>query len=479
MSNAQRVFKNTIALSIANSLPRVTQAVVIFVAARVIGDVGLGKYYTIASLIAITNLVTDLGLTSSFTREVSKKKEEASKYFFNFFIVKLFLGLVAYGTLILLTFSLNYSVDILKAAYLYGLFMVFWGISGFFQALFQAFEEMKYTAWMSIMSSLLNLVISVSLLYTRGNFMSPIWGLVGGAVVAFIIGLLIVRNMITFSFSYFDWPFLKKNLKLTIPYALNSLFASVYFRIDSIILSKLETEQVMGWYGAAYKLLDNLLMFPQFFLGAVYPVFCRIHDESQEKLSELFAQSFKILSMGAFPIAIGLFLTAKKVMMLLYGPDFTPGVLTLQILTLALFMIFFTSLGVTTLMAMNRMKVVNLVGAFNIVLNVCLSFLLIPKSGFGLSLQGAAIATVACELTGVIVFMLYFLKIKMIRRDMLNYLYKPIIAAIVMAFAVYFTLSFNLLVNVGVGMSVYFLILWGLKGFSDKELSVIKGFIKR
>ena len=102
MSDAHKVAKNTIALSIANSLPRITQAVVIFIAARSIGDVGIGKYYTIASLVGLTNLFTDLGISSLFTKEVAIHKDQASKYFFNTFIVKLFLGVLSYFSLILM-----------------------------------------------------------------------------------------------------------------------------------------------------------------------------------------------------------------------------------------------------------------------------------------------------------------------------------------------------------------------------------------
>ena len=161
MSDAKRVAKNTLFLSIANTLPRITQAVVIFVSARVIGDVGLGKYYTIAALVNFTNLMTDFGITSYFTKEVAKDKANASKYFVNMFVVKMFLGFLSYVSLIGLTYTLQYPADILRSAYLYGAYMAVWAIAGLFLALFQAFEEMKYNMVMWGLSAFINLFLSL------------------------------------------------------------------------------------------------------------------------------------------------------------------------------------------------------------------------------------------------------------------------------------------------------------------------------
>lgn len=479
MSDAQRVIKNTIFLSIANTLPRITQAVVIFIAARTLGDVGLGKYYTIASLVGLTNLFTDLGITSSFTKEVAQHKNQASKYFFNFFVVKIFLGFLSYFSLVAITYLLNYSLDILHAAYIYGFYMAIWAVAGLFLALFQAFEEMKYNAWMWGISGITNLFISLYLLFSGHGFTSPIWGLTGGALIAFILGLVILQKQITFSFSYFDFRFLKHNLKIAFPFALNSIFSSIYFRLDSIILSKLETEQVMGWFGAAFKLLDNLVILPQFFLGAIYPALCRFYNEDQEKFKWVFSESLKVIAMGAFPITIGLLLLAQKIMLFLYGPSFVNGTLSLQILSFALLCVFFTSLGVVSLMAMGQMKIANLVGAINIFNSALLCFFLIPKQTLGLSLNGAALTTLACELFGLIVFGIYFYQRKVFRRNILVDLGKPLLSGIVMGVVVYLSLPYNLVINIVLGAVVYFLVLFLLKGFEKHEIDLIKGLLKK
>lgn len=477
--NADKVVKNTLFLSIANTLPRITQAVVIFIAARALGDVGLGKYYTIASVVALTNLFTDLGLSASFTKELSTHKDEVSKYFFNILLVKIFLGFFSYAALIFITYLLDYPQDILKSAYLYGIYMSVWAITGLFLSVFQAFEEMAYNAFIWGLSAFINLAVSLFLLFSHPTFLSPIWGLTIGGLFSLILGIILISKKVHFSFSYFDKPFLIKNLKLAFPFALNSIFSSIYFRLGSIILSKLESEQVMGWYGASFKLLDNLLMLPNFFLGAVYPTLCRIVKDSREKFTWVFSESLKVIAVGGFPISFGLYITAPKIILFLYGPEFINGTLSLKILSFALLAIFFTSFGVVSLMVLGKMKLVNLVGIFNILLNAGICFLLIPSWGMGWSLNGAAFATLACELFGLLAFMIYFIKRKLFRRNLLQDIGKPFLASLVMSFAVYLSLSLNLFFNILIGGLVYFLVLWLLKGFEDREIELIKNLFRR
>src|SRR3989339_639452 len=421
MSESHRIVKNTIFLSIANTLPRITQMIVIFIAARLIGDVGLGKYYTIASVVALTNLFSDLGISTSFTKEVSIKKDQASKYFVNLFVVKLFLGCVTYLSLIVITYFLNYSIDIMNA----------------------------------------------------------VWGLTVGSVVSFIIGALIVRGQIKFSLSYLDWNFLKQNLKLAFPFAINSIFSSIYFRINSIILSKLVTEQVMGWFGSAFKMLDNLLILPQFFLGAVYPVMCRLYRESQERFRSILNQSLRVIAIGSFPISIGLFMLSQKTILFLYGPDFIGGTLSLEILSFALLAIFFTSFQVITLMSMGKMKIVNLVGGINIFLNSFLSYVLISTWGANLSLNGAALSTLVCEVFGLIIFTIYFLKKGLFNKESFYLLFKPIISGTIMGVIVYLIRDGNIFISVIVGIVVYFGVLLLMKGLSEKELKIVKSLFKK
>lgn len=479
VSEAQKVAKNTIFLSIANTLPRISQAIVIFVAARMIGDAGLGKYYTVASLVAMTSLFTDLGITPSFTREVSTHKDQASKYFVNLFLIKIILGILSYLSLIILTYALNYSLDIIQAAYVYGGYLAIWTLISLYLSLYQAFEEMKYNAWIWGSSAILNLVISLYLLFNNGGFMSPVWGLSLAAVASLIIAVVFARNKIRFNFSLLDWQFLRQNLKLAIPFALNTIFSTVYFRINSIILSKIKPEEIMGWYGAAYKLLDNLVVLPNFFLGALYPVLCRFYKESYPKFVEVFSQAIRVLALGAFPISVGLFLISKKVILFLYGPEFVNGSLSLQILSFALMAIFFTSLGVQTLMAMGRMKVVNYVGAINILLNVGLSFWLIPEKGANLSLNGAAIASLICELFGLMVFTIYFWLKKLINWSIVKSISKPIISTLIMGVLVYLSLPYNMFINITIGVAVYLLMMGIIGGFSEKELSIIKSLVRK
>src|SRR5207244_1517417 len=58
----------------------------------------------------------------------------------------------------------------------------------------------------------------------------------------------------------------------SLPLGITLLFNLVYFRADSIILTLTRPTAEVGIYGLAYKVFEIVLVFPTFFMNAVYPL---------------------------------------------------------------------------------------------------------------------------------------------------------------------------------------------------------------
>ena len=105
---------------------------------------------------------------------------------------------------------------------------------------------------------------------------------------------------------------------------------------------------------------------------------------------------------------------------------------------------------------MGKMKIVNLVGGINIFLNSFLSYVLISTWGANLSLNGAALSTLVCEVFGLIIFTIYFLKKGLFNKESFYLLFKPIISGTIMGVIVYLIRDGNIFISVIVGIVVYF-----------------------
>ena len=128
---------------------------------------------------------------------------------------------------------------------------------------------------------------------------------------------------------------------------------------------------------------------------------------------------------------------------------------------------------------MGKMKIVNLVGGINIFLNSFLSYVLISTWGANLSLNGAALSTLVCEVFGLIIFTIYFLKKGLFNKESFYLLFKPIISGTIMGVIVYLIRDGNIFISVIVGIVVYFGVLLLMKGLSEKELKIVKSLFKK
>ncbi|OIN95073.1 hypothetical protein COS81_02410 [candidate division WWE3 bacterium CG06_land_8_20_14_3_00_42_16] len=476
MGTGQRIIKNTFALTISNFVPRAIQTLLVFYAARLVGDVGLGKYYTISSLIAILSLVTDFGLNGLITREIAKDKSDTQKYFWNILFFKIFLFLLSFIFLILTVKILGYSVDILKGAYIFGLFMIISAISSFICAFWQAFEEMKFIGIFATLGSLFNLGITVWLLMRGAGFMSLIWGLVVSSLVTLFLHLIFFGRRASLKFENIDLLFLKKILKVVVPFALISIFSTIYFRQDIIFLSKFKNDAVVGWYGSAHKIIEVLQMVPYAFLGAAYPVFSRTFHENFRNFTFLYRQVFKILIFLSFPIAIGLAVLNRQIILLLYGTNFLNASTSLVILAGVLLLLFPNTLFTIVAMAIDKIKFASLIAFIDIILSIIFNLIFIPSWGLNWSLNGASLTALICETFNFIAFAFY-LNRKVFKLDIFKVAVIPFVSAAIMGISVWFLRPFGLWICLAAGAMVYPLMLVIFKGISREEFVFIRGLI--
>ena len=68
---------------------------------------------------------------------------------------------------------------------------------------------------------------------------------------------------------------LARSLILTgIPFLIYGVLGVIYYRLDTVLLSLLTNANVVGWYGASYRLFDTLVFLPSIVISMImYPVF--------------------------------------------------------------------------------------------------------------------------------------------------------------------------------------------------------------
>mgnify|MGYP001593616702 CR=1 FL=1 len=287
-------------------------------------------------------------------------------------------------------------------------------------------------------------------------------------VLVFIFTLAVCFPMFIKKVSSVERGFVKSLIYTTVPFGLSIFFGSVYFYINSIILSYMKGDIELGVYSAAYNLALALLFIPAMYTSAIFPLMSRYYKESGDKLRYIYRKSFKYLYIAGLALSIFTFFRSESLISVFYGSGYSGAATALKIISFFIFIKFINFLIGNLLAAADRqnsrMAIQGLTAAFNVILSI----LLIPFLG----LIGAAISTLVTE---VLLFIVYFGEAtKAVGRiALLPLLIRPGLAGLAMAiFLNYF--DSNIVIEGLAAMLVYGIALIILRAFSsqDKELFI-------
>jgi len=261
--------------------------------------------------------------------------------------------------------------------------------------------------------------------------------------------------------------------KAAIPMGLAGIFVTIYYRIDTVMLSAMKGDAVVGWYNAAYNLIFGLMFIQGSFNTAIFPVLSRLSSNSMNSLRMVYQRSFKYLFCMGLPIAVGATILAERIILPIYGREYINAAGSLQILIWAIAFIFVNGLLGNMLIATNQQKLLAYIVGGGAGLNIVLNTLLIPA----LSYKGAAIATVASELFA---FLLCSLTLsKLIAPSPLFKVYKkPLLGVLIMgAFIVIFDFL-PIIALILLAAIVYIAALLIMRTFDQGDRNLLKQVLK-
>jgi len=475
MTTAKRIAKNSTLIFLGDATGAILQLIVVVYLVRYLGDVAFGKYAFAFAFTSLFMILSKLGLSVLSIREIARDTSKAGEYLTNISIIKFILSLITIVLIVVTINLMHYPQDIILAVYIVGGVMVFTSFTEFFRSIFRAFERMEYGTITQIIEKILIFGSVLPVLFLG-------YGLIEVVSVMFIVQAFIFLLTLIVLIKKFIKPKLTFNLSLSktlikaaLPFGLASIFAVIYFQTDTVMLSVMKGDAIVGWYNAAYRLVMGTLVIPSAFIGALYPVLSRYFTSSKDNLMVLYGKSFKFLLVLAIPLGIGTTLLADRIIIFLYGEDFTYSIIALQILIWIASILFLTQLIGYTLASINKQLVDTRIAGTAALLNVILNLLLIPTHSY----VGAGIASIISQ---VFVFTCEFnyLQKNGYRVKIFKIVLKPLCAGVIMGLLIYSfrVMSINLFVIVIGAIVTYVACLYMLKAFDEKEMEMMRDMFK-
>jgi O-antigen/teichoic acid export membrane protein len=182
-------------------------------------------------------------------------------------------------------------------------------------------------------------------------------------------------------------------LRESIPLAIGFGLVSIYYKLDIVMLSKLDTLASVGQYSIGYKFADLASYVPFALLTPVLSLMISAWPNDTASLRSHFRQAFVLLTVAATAVSIGFACVAQPVVELLYGSRYAPSVDAARYLVAGAALQYFSYLCFTTFVSIGRNRSYALAGLAGVLINAGLNFALIPRYSF----NGSAVATVITE----------------------------------------------------------------------------------
>lgn len=474
MNTIQRIAKNTAALFAAQFVVALLSLALSIFIARSLGDVIFGKFSFAIAFTSIFAIFLSLGFPTVIMRDVARDKSLAPMYLGNIAVINAILSVIIFGLIVLTINLMCYPHDTTIAILIFGISNIFISFANIFRVIFRAFERMEYEALLSITRQILTFSLSLVALFLG-------YGLIAIACVFLISSIfdsllsffICIRKFATPKLEI-DIKFWKKITKSALPIAFLGATALIYTRIDTVMLSAMEGDAVVGWYNVAYSLVLGLKPIPILLMTALFPVMATFYTASRNSLKTAYEKSLRYLFMLGLPMSTGIMLLSDRFILLLYGEQFGNSIIALQILAWDVLLFFLYANMSFVLVSMNKQNKMAAASGGCAAINVILNLILIPRFSY----IGAGIATIATE-TVLLGLYFYFLSKYLCRLSLQKIIIRPLVACVTMAIFIYFCNGINLTLLILSAAVVYFAMLCITKSISSEDIGFIKKILKK
>jgi O-antigen/teichoic acid export membrane protein len=401
MNAVERIAKNTRFLFAATFVTYILGFFSVSITGRYLGAELFGTVSLALAFVNIFGIISDLGLGTVTVREVARNKELTGKYFANMAAMRAFLAVLTFCVIVASAVLFGYSMQTISVIVVVALSIGFTTFVSLFYAIFRAFEKMKYQSIGLILNSalwLLGVVIAAVLSFGVISFAS-LYAFVGASVLIYC-GAVFRRKFSPIRLEI-DLAFWRSTIKMALPFALTSVFVTVFYWIDSILLSIMKGVEVVGWYSAAYRLMVVLLVVPQVVNLTIFPAMSRFYVEARGSLLSTRDTFFRYMVLIAVPMGIAVTFLASEIIRLIFGTGYTNSIIALQILVWSSVFVYLGSPFARFLESSNQQLTITKITVILMVENVVLNLILIPSFG----LVAASAVTVATEGVSFLLFL--------------------------------------------------------------------------
>ncbi len=186
---------------------------------------------------------------------------------------------------------------------------------------------------------------------------------------------------------------LRDAYRKALPFAVHGILWILYYQVDMVMLKAMAPEKEVGYYGAAYRVVEIFSALPRVVFYVAFTRFARCMADNPAFLPRKVLETCRILLFVMLPPLVIVGYTQPWLMRWMFGQAYLPSILLLAVILPSLGMKMFSTLSEEFLLASGSEKKLPPLLLAVALSNIGVNLLLIPSMGA----MGAAIATTLSE----------------------------------------------------------------------------------
>lgn len=325
-SLAKNTIYNILYMATNTLFPLITSIYV----SRILLPAGVGKVAAAQNLVSYFVTIAALGLPSYGVREVAKVREnktERNRLFTELWSINFIsTTIIAVGFYILMCLNVGTKGDwllysVCGLAIIFNYLNIDWAYRGL--------EEYGFITGRNLTIKVISFISLFFLVRTREHYINYalITSLAGGANYA--VNVIHARKFFRLDFKKLR---IRRHVMPLAIIACSIFLTNIYNKIDVTMLNYMATDEAVGYYAYAQKIVNIIITVTNAVTAAMLPRLSFYYENDREEFYKLLNVGFEALCLLAFPFTAGLFLLSPQAVELLYGKAFAPAALSIRLM---------------------------------------------------------------------------------------------------------------------------------------------------
>ncbi len=359
--------------------------------ARYLGPVQFGQLNYAIAFVSLFGAFAALGLNGIALRDIVREPENAHTTLGTVFVLQLLGRTIAFLLILGGIFWLRPNDELVRVMVVVLGFSLILKINSVIIYWFEAQVQSKYTIWAESIAFLISVALKIILILLNAPLIAFVWAMFIETIIS-VIGVFYIYYKQVGGFRKWSWRLgrAKALLRDSWPYILTGMSATLYARVDQLMIPAFLNDHELGLYSASVRLTEAWLFIPMIISASLLPSLVQSKKISKRLYDTNMYHIYGLTCLLSVPIAIFVTLFSGEVLVLIFGNQYVDGSRVLQI---RIWEMAFATVGAASgkwVLVEGYQRYAMAFAIAGMLINVLANVILIPIYG----IEGAATASV-------------------------------------------------------------------------------------